>query len=305
MFSPPRTIRSVRRSTTTRRPAASSLPRSPVRTGSSAGTGGLAEVPGAPRRPGDDDLAHAVGPRIVDAHGHPGEGPARRPGRARRLRGRQRRDAGAHLGQPVRRHDRPARAHGPVDERRRDRPAPEQHRAERGGRWGVTGRVEQADELGRDERDVAGRRADRSARSRRGASPGGRIRIGTPSRIARHRTPAGHVADPQRQHPAGRGRQGVAPCVSAGGHRPVASTTPFGRPVVPEVKTTTAGASGPASVATTRAGNGASTPPSTTIAGSSSSRAVYALPDRGVPGRKGSHRGADPEERDDHSDGFA
>ena len=87
---------------------------------------------------------------------------------------------------------------------------------------GGAGRVQQPGELGRNERDVAGRRVDRSARSSAGASAGGTIRIGTPSRIARHSDPqAGHVSEAQRQHPAGRRRQDAEPGVGARGHRPV------------------------------------------------------------------------------------
>ena len=305
MFSPPRTIRSVRRSTTTRRPAASSLPRSPVRTGSSAATGGSPRYPELRDGPRDDDLAHAVRSRIVDAHGHPGERPARRPGRARRLRGRQRRDAGAHLGQAVRRHDRPAGPHGPLDERRRDRPAPEQHRAERRRAAARHGRRRAAGRAGtgRARRGwAAGSTGARGAGAgrRRAGGPG----TGTPSRIARHRTPrpATWPSPSGSAQPVAGGRTSSHASALAAIAR-CDSTTPFGRPVVPEVSTTTAGASGPVSAATSRAGNGASTPPSTTIAGSSSARAVSRS--RVVsPAGSGRNRGAHPEQRDDHGDGL-
>ena len=145
---------------------------------------------------------------------------------------------------------------------------------------------------------------DRSARSRREASPGGRTRIGTPSRIARHTTPrpATWPIPSGSAQPVAGGRTSSQASALAAIAR-CDSTTPFGRPVVPEVRTTTAGASGPVSAASARAGNGASTPPSTTMRRVEQREGRLALPRR-EPGRERRDRGAHPEERDDDGDGL-
>ena len=77
------------------------------------------------------------------------------------------------------------------------------------------------------------------------------IRTGTRSRIARHRTPSpATCARPSGSAQPGHPGQRRPPGVGARRHRALAdSTTPLGRPVVPEVSTTTAGSSGSASSA--------------------------------------------------------
>ena len=138
---------------------------------------------------------------------------------------------------------------GPIDERGRDRPAAEQDGA--GARQAApTSRAassSRASWAGTSETWL-GAGLDRSgAGAARGVVAGGRTRIGTPSRIARH--------DDRRARPRARGPAAAPSRSPAAGPRATRrrwrpsrggdSTTPFGRPVVPEVRTTTAASSGP------------------------------------------------------------
>ena len=306
MFSPPRTIRSVRRSTTTRRPAASSLPRSPVRTGSSAGTRRLAEVPRAPRRPGGR-RSRRRRPAPDRRCARSSRGAAGPPSRAR---ARASADGSAVTPEPI--SDRPyvgttgqPASHGPLDERRRDRARP---RAAPRGAWRA---------VARHGRRRGGGRAG-TGRARRGWAPGstgargagaGRRRAGGPgsgrrrgSRATATPRPATWPMPSGSAQPVAGGRTSSHASALAAIAR-CDSTTPFGRRSCPR-----SGRRWPAprirvAAATSRAGNGATTPPSTTIAGSSSARA--ASRSRVVsPAGRGRNRGAHPEQRDDHGDGL-
>ena len=239
MFSPPRTIRSVRRSATISLPSASSRPRSPVSQPAVIGPGRgrrerVAEIPAEQRRAGDLDLTDALGVRPGDAERDARQRPPGCVRVDRRLVGRRRGHARAGLGQAVRRHDRPAGRDGAPDEGRRDRAATEGHGPERRRRSDVPTEVEQAGQDGRHERDVA---RMGSGAQRRQDGHGVRARQHD-QRHARqggapdHAQP-GDMRQADRQEPAGRLGKRRQPRLGAGhqrGRREDDRLRPAGRP---------------------------------------------------------------------------
>ncbi len=213
-FSPPRTMRSTRRSTTVRRPCRSRRPRSPVRTGTSAGTGS-ASSPRYPEKRDADSMT--ISPTPVSSWSArvrrtPGSGTPAEPGPVPCLLGGERRRAGRRLRQAVGGDDRPAGPERPGDEVGRDGAAAQQHGAQR--------------------RPAAGRRGPRRARgpaapgrARRGSRPGSCR--GAPRGAAAGHARAARGPAPVRGSPATRSRDprrdrgpGASPSRSRAAARP-------------------------------------------------------------------------------------
>ena len=165
-----------------------------------------------------------------------------------RLVGREGRDSGPRLGQAICRHDRPARIQRPPDEDGGDGSATQRDSPKVRWRRRITRRVEDPDEQGRDEGDVAERGILGQGRDDRcGLRPVQDRRAGRPTtppatrrRLRRHdraRRPAASplpAAGPRATTP--RSRQG----------RLSTGWQPSVRPVVPEVRIASAGAIGSA-----------------------------------------------------------
>ena len=241
MFSPPRTIRSVRRSATISLPSASSRPRSPVRSQPSS-VHAAAVATGSPRYP-----LNSAGPAtwispMPSASGSPmrsatpGSGRPAVSGMDRRLVGRRRGHARAGLGQAVGRHDRPARrrwraGRGPA----RDRATTERYGPQRRRRADVAAEIEQAGQstsvtsetwLGCGAAPNAARIAAGSGRAS--------TTSGTPDRAgAPDDAQPGDMRQADREEPAGRLGKRRQPRLGAGhqrGRREDDRLRPAGRP---------------------------------------------------------------------------
>ena len=236
MFSPPRTIRSVRRSSDGQ-PAVRHRAGRGRRSAASRrrqGGGGRRRVAEVAARTGP-----GCRPRSRRRRRRPGRRsgarprgvPGRRSRGGSRLAGREGRDPGAGLGQAVGRDDRPARVERTPDEGGRDRPATERDRAKGRGRGRVGDRVEDPGERSSGTSETwLGAGSAASAATMAAGSGRGRTTSGTPVSAARQTTPRpGDVAEPERQQPAGRRREGGEPRLGAGDHaRPSTGRPPSG-----------------------------------------------------------------------------
>ena len=190
-FSPPRTMRSSRRSTTNRRPCRSRRPRSPVRNGSSAAPGQRPHR--GTRRSGTSPGGRSRRPRSRPRRRW--RGARREAARPRtpavpRVLGGEGRHAGRRLRQAIGGDDRPAGPEGARDEVGRDRTAAEQRGPQGRRRRGAVALVGHAPAASAPARRGSRRgcvpwSAARSAagHARAGCAPG------TRPRIARHRIP--------------------------------------------------------------------------------------------------------------------
>ena len=186
------------------------------------------EVAREARRRPNDDLPDPVPVGRIDPDLHPGEWPAGTARMAGRLARGQRGDRRGGLGQAVGRHDRPAAGERALHQGNGDRATTEEDGAERrrgcrslgvgvvGGGGGGVGRLEQAQQLGRDERHVAGPEVtgqggeDRPAVRRSHDDEGHAVKRRTP-----HDTESGHMPEPDGEDPAGRRREDGQPGLGA------------------------------------------------------------------------------------------